>query len=133
MTHTSSKALQRFHAGDFVGAEELHLKALRIKEKAFDGDSIEVALTRNALGEAQLRQGKLDEAQRNLEIAVRIRNSASSKNRDHVPDAAVSRENLAQVFEAKGNLAEAKRIRLKGAPDKMVCSNYNVCFILPGG
>ena len=95
MTHTSSKALQRFHAGDFVGAEELHLKALRIKEKAFDGASIEVALTRNALGEAQLRQGKLDEAQRNLEIAVRIRNSASSKNRDHVPDAAVSRENLA--------------------------------------
>ncbi|EJD03981.1 uncharacterized protein FOMMEDRAFT_155104 [Fomitiporia mediterranea MF3/22] len=108
------------NAGDQEGAERLHLQALAIKEEAFGKDSIQVALTRNALGEVQLLMGKLEEAENNLKIAVRIRNESLFES----ADAAVSRENLAQVYEAKGNLTEAKRIRLSGAPSAMYGSAH---------
>jgi hypothetical protein len=47
------------------------------------------------------------------------------RSRTHlVVAAAVSRENLGQVYEAMGRLEEAKAVRLR-APD-MVCTNYDV-------
>ncbi|KAL5495290.1 hypothetical protein ACEPAI_753 [Sanghuangporus weigelae] len=108
-----------FRAGDYADAEKLHLKALATKEKSFGERSIEAALTRNALGEAQLKLGKLDEAKRNF---VQIRNEASFRGMD----AAYSRENLAQVLEGKGNLIEAKEVRRSsGAPDALVCTNFS--------
>ncbi|KAL5518968.1 hypothetical protein ACEPAH_651 [Sanghuangporus vaninii] len=95
--------------------------ALAMKEKSFGERLIEAALTRNGLGEAQLKLGKLDEAQRNFEIAVQVRNEANFRGMD----AAYSRENLAQALEAKGNLIEAKEVRRSGAPDALVCTNFS--------
>jgi hypothetical protein len=61
--------------GDLVGAEKMQLEALALKIKATGLDSIEVALTKNALGELYLDMNKLDEAQKMLEDAEAIRSS----------------------------------------------------------
>ncbi|KAF8582098.1 hypothetical protein K439DRAFT_1308471, partial [Ramaria rubella] len=116
----NNEALQLSNQGDNAGAERLHKRALVLKESAHGPNSIQAALTRNALGEVQLRQGKLEEAEVNLRKAVAVRNSSGPAF-----DAAVSRENLAQVLEAKGKFLEAKQIRDQGRPDKLSCGNYH--------
>jgi tetratricopeptide (TPR) repeat protein len=110
--------------GDYAGAEALYKEALVIKENSFGPDSIQAALTRNSLGEQQLRLGKLDDAEENLRKAVEIRNAQKAGF-----DAAVSRENLAQVLEAKGDLVGAKAMRASGAPNEISCGNYNVSWV----
>ncbi|KAF8522118.1 hypothetical protein BU17DRAFT_87218 [Hysterangium stoloniferum] len=117
----NNEALQLSELGDNAGAERLHKEALSIKERIHGPDSIQAALTRNALGEVQLKQGKYDEAEENLRKAVAVRSASG-----HAFDGAVSRENLAQVLEAKGQLKEAKETRDLGRPDKLSCGNYNV-------
>jgi len=42
-------------------------------------------------------------------------------------DAAVTRENLARLYELKSDLEAAKEMRLRGAPSSIACGNYNVC------
>lgn len=61
-------------SGDFVGAEAAHKKALELKIDSMGRDSIQAALSMNALGELYLKMdGKLDEAQKLLEDADEIR------------------------------------------------------------
>ncbi|KAG8898330.1 hypothetical protein FRB99_007504 [Tulasnella sp. 403] len=115
----NSEGLALFRAGDYAGAEVCHQQALDLKLHASGPDDVGVALSRNALGEQQLRQGKLAEAEENLKEAVRIRNG-----RGPAFDAAVSRENLAQVYEAQGRWTEAREIR-KSRPNQMSCANYD--------
>jgi len=117
----NNQALQLEQSGDLAGAEKLYLKALKMKEEAFGRDSIQAALTLNALGEAQLKMKKLDEAEKNLRRAVAIRNANSILGMD----AAVSRENLAQVLEAKGELLQARGMRMVGMPQAVVCGHYD--------
>ena len=117
----NNMALQLSNSGDNASAEALHHQALALKERAHGPKSIQAALTLNALGEVQSCQGKFEEAEVNLRRAVAIRNSAGNTF-----DAAVSRENLAQVFEAKGKFSEAKEMRDYGRPDKISCGNGSV-------
>lgn len=107
------------NAGRHKESEALHKEALILKLATFGPDSIQAALTRNALGMEQLRQGELEEAEFSLTEAVRIRNT--------VPDfdGAVSRENLAQLLEAKGDLSGASELRLS-RPNEMACANHGV-------
>ncbi|OBZ80041.1 hypothetical protein A0H81_00767 [Grifola frondosa] len=66
--------------------------------------------------------GRLDDAERFLNKALESRLADRSPN---AWDIATTRENLAQVQEVRGNLKEAKALRMIGAPDEMCCSNYN--------
>ncbi|KLO14487.1 hypothetical protein SCHPADRAFT_313692 [Schizopora paradoxa] len=116
----NNEAHRLSNQGDYEGAERLHLQALEVKDHAYGTEDIRCAVTYNALGETQLRLNKLDEAEANLRHAVAIREAHNRFNLD----AAVSRENLAQVLEAKHKLDEAKAERVRGAPT-VCCGNYN--------
>ncbi|KIJ37727.1 hypothetical protein M422DRAFT_781615 [Sphaerobolus stellatus SS14] len=115
----NNQALALTRQGDHAGAEVLHKKALKIKERAHGPDATQTALTLNALGEVQYELGKYDEAETNLRRAVTIRNGSAANSLD----AAVSRENLAQVLEAKGHLREAKETRDSGKPNSIACGH----------
>ncbi|TFK57068.1 hypothetical protein OE88DRAFT_1650632 [Heliocybe sulcata] len=113
----NQQALQLERSGDFQGAERLHIRALEIKERAAPRH-VTTAITLNALGELYLKLDRLAEAETYLNRAIDIRGAVGSKF-----DFAVSRENLAQVYEKRGHLQRAKEIRLESAPN-VCCSNY---------
>ena len=117
-----NRAQQLSSIGDHEGAAQLHRQAITIKIAVNGANSIQVALSRNALGEELLRLGRLEEAEEELKEAVRIREGAPP---DNAFDAAVSRENLAQVYEVKQQWEDARKIRFRNK-DEMACSNYEV-------
>ncbi|KLO14486.1 hypothetical protein SCHPADRAFT_313675 [Schizopora paradoxa] len=114
----NNEALLLSKRGDYAGAERLHLRALEVKIRALGTEDIRVAITYNELGETQLRLNKLDEAEVNLRHAVAIRDAHDKLSLD----AAVSRENLAQLLEARFKLDQAKAERVRGAPS-VCCGN----------
>lgn len=70
----NNQAHQLEARGDFAGAENLFLRSLARKIETTGKNSIQTALTRNALGEFYLKmEGKLDDAQKMLEDADRAR------------------------------------------------------------
>lgn len=107
--------------GDLATAEPLLLEAMTINEATHGIDHSTTALAYNALGELYVKMVRLDEAEPYLNKAIEIRNAKGL-----LFDAAVSRENLAQLYEARGNFVKAKGIRLLGAPDKLACGHYKV-------
>lgn len=120
----NNQALRLSQEGDLEGAERLHLQAIKVKEHGFGRDNIKTALSYNAIGELYTKMGRLDKAEEYLEKAVKIRD-ASTSDADEF-DAAVSRENLAIVYEMRGNLRRAKELRRVGSPDRMLCAYYHV-------
>jgi len=121
----NSQALQAECSGDLVHAEHLYLEAIAIKERGLGPNAISTALSRNALGELYIKLGRLDDAAENLKKAVAVRNHAGPAF-----DAAVSRENLAQLYEIQQDLKLAKETRLYGAPHNLSCGYYHVCIFL---
>ncbi|KAG8895750.1 hypothetical protein FRC01_012208 [Tulasnella sp. 417] len=119
-SNLNNQALARSRAGDYAGAERLHKQALEIKINSTGPNSIQTALSYNALGEAQLKLAKLDEAEESLSRAVEIREAGGP---GAAFDAAVSRENLGQVYEAKGLWDQARQVRTRML-DQMACGNY---------
>uniref|UniRef100_A0A8H8CQV9 Tetratricopeptide repeat protein n=1 Tax=Psilocybe cubensis TaxID=181762 RepID=A0A8H8CQV9_PSICU len=117
----NNQALQASCSGDFKTAEQLHLEAISLKETSLGTNNPTTGLTYNALGELYLKMGRLDEAEVFLSKAIQVRNTSGPPF-----DAAVSRENMAQLYELRGNLANAKKIRLMGIPNKLVCGYYQV-------
>ncbi|OAX42955.1 hypothetical protein K503DRAFT_766255 [Rhizopogon vinicolor AM-OR11-026] len=115
-----NQAHQLSHQGDYAGAELLHLRGLDLKISVVGENDTTTAITRNALGELYLKMGRISDAEEQLKKAVSIRLSAGPTY-----DAAVSIENLGQVYEAKGNFAEARRVRLSHRENIMVCGNFN--------
>ncbi|KAF7954530.1 hypothetical protein EAE96_005650 [Botrytis aclada] len=65
-------------------------------------------------------EGRLEEAQKLLEDADRVR----SGNNDLDFDAACTRDNLGQLWEIKGDVVKAREARGRN-PKNMICSNYN--------
>lgn len=124
-TEYNNKALQASRNGDFATAERLHLQAIKVKEAGLGSDAVGTALSYNAIGELYTEMKKLDKAEEYLLKAVAIRNVKGD-----FFDGAVSRENLAQLEELKGNLSKAKEIRLSGGPDKLACGSSEVMFKL---
>ncbi|KAH7883575.1 hypothetical protein F5I97DRAFT_1541811 [Phlebopus sp. FC_14] len=114
----NNQALPLSNQRDFAGAEPHHLKGLQMKLAALGEDNATTALTRNVPGELYLKMGILGDADNQLRHAVSVR-----INRVSVFDAAVSVENLARVYEAKGNLLEGRKTRLTYDHDNIVCGS----------
>lgn len=106
-------AIRRYGA-----AEQLFLKALELKIKTIGENGISTALSRNALGKLYIDTDRLDDAEKHLELAVKIRNA---DNKGPTWDAAVARENLAMVYEMRGDLAAAKQMRK--STGRFACGN----------
>jgi tetratricopeptide (TPR) repeat protein len=119
----NNRGVQAAKRGNHAEAERLHTEALNLKKLAEGPDSVGYALSANHLGEAQIHLGKWDAAEKNLQDAVRIRNNAGPEF-----DAAVSRDNLARIYEKKGDFTKARSIRLT-FPQKMACSYYEVGIV----
>jgi tetratricopeptide (TPR) repeat protein len=108
---------------DWVNAERWHRKALEAKLACGMGP-VTLGISYNSLGESLLEQGKLEEAEEKLKKAMEIRTTLP-----HCFDAAVTRENLAQVYQAMGKPKEANQVRVDGeAKREMCCSNYRVRY-----
>jgi len=119
----NNEGLALKQSGQYAAAEQKYLRALDLKLNHIGENAITTALSHNALGELYIAMDRLDDAERHLEIAVRIRNADGPTF-----DAATSRENLAIVYEMRGNLVAAKQMRK--STGKYACGNYDVCPIL---
>ncbi|KAI0031159.1 hypothetical protein K488DRAFT_87100 [Vararia minispora EC-137] len=107
--------------GDYTSAEARYLRAILIRNQTFGEGNTYAAINQNSLGELYIKMGKFDRAEIVLKEALKVRETMTDF------DAAVTRENLAQVYEARGDLRNVKAMREKGLPDKMVCSNTKAC------
>ncbi len=117
----NNEGLALMQSGQYQAAEQKYLRALDIKLKHIGEDAITTALSHNALGELYIAMNRLDDAERHLRIAVRIRNLDGPTF-----DAAASRENLAIVYEMRGNLRAAKQMRK--STGVYACGNDDVCL-----
>ncbi|KAJ3567683.1 hypothetical protein NP233_g6206 [Leucocoprinus birnbaumii] len=113
------QALSLQKQGDYLGAEKVYLQALQLKLAGAGDDHITTAQTRNGLGELYIIMRKFDEAEDQLKRALAVFKAINSQTLD----APVTIENLAQVYEGKGDLQKALDTRLSGDPNRMVCSN----------
>ncbi|KAL4262912.1 MUB1/samB family protein [Pleurotus pulmonarius] len=115
----NTQAYQAQRAGNLEEAERLFLHTIELKERHSGPNSVTVATSRGMLGEVYLKMGKIEEAEYNLKKAMEVmsQTGASSFN------TAITRENLAQLAEMKGDMGEAKALRLGGAPNVMACAN----------
>ena len=129
----NNQAQKLVKLGAFDRAEKLHKEALSIKIRTRGENSIQVALTLNALGEVQLKMGKLPEALSNMTKALHIREHEPLQLVIAPPlvywtianasfDALTSRENLAQIYEAMGDLLKARSTRIEG---KRICGHFH--------
>jgi tetratricopeptide (TPR) repeat protein len=115
----NNQGLALKQSGQYEAAEKKYLKALDLKLKHIGETAITTALSHNALGELYIVMDRLDEAEKHLELAVKIRNADGPTF-----DAATSRENLATIYEMRGDLLAAKQMRK--STGKYACGNYDV-------
>lgn len=122
----NNRALQLSRMGNHDAAIAAHLKALQIKVAAYGMKSIQAGLTLNALGEEYLATGDLEQA----EEALKMSRTAREMNGNNDFDSAVTRENLARVYERTGDWAKARSVRVDGG-DCVACSNWKVSLFRP--
>ena len=115
----NNEGLALKQSGQYEAAEQKYLRALDIKLNHIGRTAITTALSHNALGELYIAMNRLDDAEKQLKAAVEIRNADGPTF-----DAATSRENLAIVYEMRGNLVAAKQMRK--STGKYACGNYDV-------
>ena len=72
------------------------------------------------LGEAQIRLGKLDEAEKNIIDALNYQ-----EGQNDLFESTACRDMLAQVYETRGYLSKARKLRRKDIKN-MVCSYTRV-------
>lgn len=119
----NNEGLALKQSGMHEAAEQKYLRALDLKLKHIGENAITTALSHNALGELYIAMNRLDDAEKHLKLAVKIRNADGPTF-----DAATSRENLAVVYEMRGDLKAAKQMRKSAG--KYACGNYDVRPIL---
>ena len=117
----NNEGLALRQSGQYQAAEQKYLRALDLKLKHIGENAITTALSHNALGELYIDMNRPDDAEKHLQIAVKIRNLDGPTF-----DAAASRENLAVVYEMRGNLRAAKQMRK--SMGKYACANSDVCL-----
>jgi tetratricopeptide (TPR) repeat protein len=115
----NNEGLALKQSGMYDAAEQKYLKALDLKLKNVGENAITTALSHNALGELYIAMNRLDDAEKHLKLAVKIRNADGPTF-----DAATSRENLAVIYEMRGDLKAAKQMRK--STGKYACGNYDV-------
>jgi len=113
----SNEANQLRMSGKREEALEKMLEVLKMKIAATGEQSIHTGVTRNTLGEMYMEMDKPDEAQKHLEEALECRKKMPNF------DTAVTRENLGQLWEMKGDLLKAREIRNAGGPNAMACGS----------
>ncbi|EKM61061.1 uncharacterized protein PHACADRAFT_247401 [Phanerochaete carnosa HHB-10118-sp] len=108
---------------EFRHGADLHNKGMALERQGKHAEAITVL--RNALGlklETRSGQlGQLDDAEENIRKALEIVSRLSSTY-----NPAYYRDNLGLVYEMRGDLAEARRIRFGPTPDEYLCS-YAKC------
>jgi tetratricopeptide (TPR) repeat protein len=122
-------------AGRYGEAISLHKEALELKLRAFGEESVQAAISYNALGEVYLQAGELSEAEKVFAKALKARDNVAFGGLELGPrnDAAATRDNIAQLREAQGRFEEAKEMRLKGADrSETMCGNYDVRILTLG-
>ncbi|VDB99656.1 unnamed protein product [Peniophora sp. CBMAI 1063] len=119
-TRLQNEGIALEEMGDYAGAEQRFLRAIEIRNQAYGPGNNYVAVNLNSLGELYLKQGRLDEAEPILLEALDARENRLGNGFD----AAVTRENLAQLYEARGDGPKAKEIRARGFPNNIACGNY---------
>ncbi|EMD42103.1 hypothetical protein CERSUDRAFT_79710 [Gelatoporia subvermispora B] len=118
-SYMNSQAFKFREEGNYPEAERHQLLAVQLCERAIGPNSTTTATSWNNLGEVYILMDRLDDAEKYLRKALKVREASNE-----VFDASVSRENLARVYECRGDLQEARAIRWLGAPDKIACGNY---------
>lgn len=115
--------------GDLDAALSKHLRALELKIRGFGEASVQAANSFGTLGETYLAMGRLDAAEANMRKALRVRDDKATGGLEMGPrcDAAVTRDNIGRVLEARGDMdgARAARLRISGAGEVM-CGSDNV-------
>lgn len=87
----NNEGLALKQSGQYEAAEKKYLKLKHVGETA-----VTAALSHNALGELYIAMNRLDEAEKHLQLAVKIRNGNNPTF-----DAATSMENLTTVYETR--------------------------------
>lgn len=134
----NNEALQLVEKGNLEAAERKHLAALELKMNSNFRTDIGVALTKNGLGELYLKMGKLEQAQELFEYSYAVRNrkyffSCIDYARSNYLiearndfDAACTADNLGRLYEMKGDMKKAREWRTMKAPDRMICTYFEV-------
>ena len=128
----SNAAASAAEAGQHIRAIALHKKALAIKLRVYGEESVQAAVSFNSMGESYIKAGRLDDAEEVLQKALYVRDSKVWGGLEMGPreDAAATRDNLAQVLEARGRFDEARALRLKGAErGETMCGNVDVSIL----
>ncbi|TGO21086.1 hypothetical protein BPAE_0242g00020 [Botrytis paeoniae] len=124
--HWNNQANELEARGDFVGVESLFLRSLARKIELTGEDSLQTAFSRNALGELYLKMnGRIEDAQKMLEDADRVRSGVFLSFVIDEFDAACACDNLGQLWEIKGDVVKAREVRGRN-PKSMICSNFNL-------
>jgi len=119
-------ALAQFRLGRFADAEETHRLQLEQCEAA--ADPVMLAITENGLGNALLRQGRIDEALPWIRSGMQ-RNEATGY-RDGV---LASRRFLARALKANGEIDQAERILtelIAALERKQYWNNLHECLVM---
>ena len=66
----NNAGLKLEQAGEYTAAEANYLRALELKTSFVGATSFQAALTQNCLGELYMKMGRLNEAQKMLELAL---------------------------------------------------------------
>ncbi|KAJ0403696.1 hypothetical protein P43SY_003808 [Pythium insidiosum] len=121
LVHESNAAQELSKRGQLDEAERRYRKLL-VEKPAAGFDDVAVALTKHHLGEVLRRRGKLDEAEALLKeaLAVRERHDRAAKIAVALSDSNITRDELAKVYEARGDCALALATRV---PGKRICGN----------
>ncbi|KAI0805720.1 hypothetical protein GGR55DRAFT_697869, partial [Xylaria sp. FL0064] len=115
----SNAAFQGMKMGRSEEVILLQHEALALELEAYPESSVRVATTHNGLGEALLRAGRLAEADEVFHKALLVRERGCPDL-----DTAATRENIGALREARGRIAEARDMRLRGAEEgHMLCTN----------
>lgn len=117
--------------GQLDRALALHQEALELKIRGFGEESVQAAISFNALGVTYLKMGgdKLDAAEKAFSKALNVRDDTAfgGLGIGSRIDAAASRDDMARVLEAKGKMDEAKAMRLRGAAKgEVICGSNRV-------
>jgi len=115
-----SSGLTHLTEGKYSEAEVLFLESKDLCKNSSGVDNPAYAFTVHSLADAQVKQGKLDEAEASFREVIELRKyfPPTSEARYAM---AMSRDGLAQVYEKRGDHKKARSIRMT-EPESMICS-----------